>query len=119
MKIKRFKVDVYNWEVTLIETTSPEDWKKVKKKLIKFGVPKEDIIEAKGNIKKVNGGEHFYQVCRKESLILLYPMKSKKARTEMLCHEKRHLENRIFEFCQMDDNEASGYLAGYLGRKMI
>jgi hypothetical protein len=119
MKIKRFKVDVYNWEVTLIELTSAKEWKKLKKELIKFGVTKEDIIEAKENIRKVNGGEHFYQLSRRESMIILYPMKSKKVRTEMLCHEKRHLENRIFEFCRLDDNEASAYLAGYLAKKLI
>jgi hypothetical protein len=119
MEIKRFKVDVYNWKVTLIETTSPKDWKRVKRELIKFRVTSEDLAQAKSDIYKHNGGEHFYNIGRRESLILMYPMRSKKARTEMICHEKRHLENRIFEFCQMDDNEASAYLAGYLAKKLI
>lgn len=119
MKIKKFKVDIYDWDVILIETKSKKDWKKVKKELVKFKCSSEDIIHAKANMSKKNGGEHFYQLTRRESLLLLYPRDSKKSRNEVLCHEKRHIENRILAYCGIDDNEASAFLAGYLAKKLL
>ena len=119
MKIKKFKVDIYDWDVKLIEVQSAKDFKKLLKELRKFKCSDEDIAIAKANIMKKNGGDHFYQLSRRESLILLYKQDSKRIRNSVLCHEKRHLEDRILQYCFVDDIEAAGYLAGYLGEKLI
>lgn len=35
------------------------------------------------------------------------------------CHEKRHVEDRILSNCNINDKEASAYLAGYLADKFV
>lgn len=35
------------------------------------------------------------------------------------CHEKRHVEDRILNNCNIKDKEASAYLAGYLADKFV
>jgi len=120
MKIKKFKVDIYEWKVTLMETNSVKDFKKVKKQLLSIGVSKDDLDYVKTNLSRVNGGDHFYHSNRKESILILYRMTSKKQRINILCHEKRHLEDRIKEFCHLGGTiEPLGYLAGYLGKMLI
>jgi hypothetical protein len=119
MKIKKFKVDVYDWDVTLIETKSAKDWRKVKKELVKFDISPEDIEYAKTSMHCQNGGEHFFQKEQRASLVILYPMTTPLMRMEVLCHEKRHVEDRILQRCLVEDIEASAYLAGYLGKMMI
>ena len=120
MKIKKFEVEIYEWKVTLIETTSVKDFKKVKKHLSAIGVSKEDLKYVKTNFSKVDGGDHFYHPNRRESILILYRMTSINQRLNIICHEKRHLEDRIKLFCHIgDDVESLGYLAGYLGKMLI
>lgn len=119
MKIKRFTVEMYQWDVALIEASSRRDYPKVRAELIKFGCEKEEIKVIKHNLSCRDGGDHLFDLGKKKSMILLYRMSSKSIRTAILCHEKRHLEDRILECCHVDDIEASAYLAGYLGGKLL
>ncbi len=120
MKIKKFKVDVFEWKVTFIEVTSRKDWKKVFRIQKKFGVSKETIKETKQNIQRgcTDGGLHswngFY-----ESLIIIYRHTSKKQRTKVICHEKRHCENRILDHLSIYNNETEACLAGFLSKKLL
>lgn len=119
MKIKKFKIDVYDWDVTFIETKSEMDFERVKKELVKFKIKKDDIEYVREQMKRKNGGEHFYQKERRESLVILYPMSSARMRMEVICHEKRHVEDRLLQRCCIDDVEAAAYIAGFLGKMMI
>jgi hypothetical protein len=121
MKIKKFKVDVYDWKVTLIEITSKKDYKKVIPILKKFGCEKEIVKNTKFHIKNgsKNGGHHSYDTKYWESIILIYPSTSKKERMRVLCHEKRHCEDKILEELSVYGVEAPAYLAGYLAKKLF
>ena len=121
MKIKKFKVDVYEWKITFIEVTSKKDWKKVNRIQKKFGVEKSVIKDVRSHIKNgnKNGGYHSYNVKYWESIILIYPSTSKKQRTKVICHEKRHCEDKILEHTSVYGTEAPAYLAGYLGKMLI
>ena len=48
------------------------------------------------------------------SVIVFYRMESMKRKRVCYNHEKRHLEDRILKFCDIDDMEAAAYLAGFL-----
>lgn len=120
MKIKKFRVDVYDWDVTLLEIESDKDWGALKRELIKFNVVKKDLVEIKNKVKTMyNGGDHYYKLTKKESILILYEMTSRKERLNCLCHEKRHLEDRILEYSGVNSIEAAGYLAGFLAKKLI
>jgi hypothetical protein len=120
MKYKKFKVDLFEWNVELIEIESPKDEKKVKRIMSKFDSEDftGDVIE---NIRKrvLDGGCHFYNEGWRKSLILLFEMSSQEQRNNVLCHEKRHLEDRIIMSLGIKDEETSAYLAGYLGKMLL
>lgn len=121
MKIKKFKVDVYEWKITFIEVTSKKDWKRVNKIQKKFGVERNIIKNTKKQIKggSKNGGYHSYNTKYWESIILIYPSSSKTQRLKVLCHEKRHCEDIILEHLSVYGTEAPAYLAGYLAKKLL
>ena len=98
-----------------------KDWKKVNRIQKKFGVEKSVIKDVRSHIKNgnKNGGYHSYNVKYWESIILIYPSTSKKQRTNVICHEKRHCEDKILEHTSVYGTEAPAYLAGYLGKMLI
>jgi hypothetical protein len=111
---------MYEWDVTLIEVVSPDDFDEyIKPELKRLGFLKDEQGEVRYNMTCTNGGDHFFNGNKKASMIILYPMTSIKNRNSILCHEKRHMEDRILSFCRIDDLEAAAYLAGYLAKKML
>ena len=120
MILKKFKIEIYEWKVTFIEITSKKDWKKVNKIQKGFGVDKNTIKETRMHIKagSKDGGLHSWNRFRK-SIILLYPSSSMRQRIKVICHEKRHCEDRILEHLRVYGVEAPAYLAGYLSKKLI
>jgi hypothetical protein len=121
MKVRKIKVELYDWRVSLIDITSKKDVPRTNRILKKFGVTKEDRLIVLKNIEDgmYDGGEHFYNTRQRKSIIFLYRITSQKSRKNILCHEKRHLEDRILNHCLVDDIESAAYLAGYLGEKLL
>jgi hypothetical protein len=121
MKANKFWVPMFEWTVTVLEVESTKDYKLIDKILKKSGVHEESRERVKDDIiqKRVNGGDHFYSIGSKWSIVVLGAFTSDKQRNHILCHEKRHVEDRILDTYNMRDIEAAGMLAGYLGKKMI
>lgn len=115
----KFAVPIYNVDVLLIQVKSKEDLEDVKK-TIKWINPTEEIVtEIATNTENedVNGGILVRNEGWKRFLCLFYPFTSSKNKTETYAHEKRHLEDRIMDLCEVHDEESAAYLAGYLGVK--
>jgi hypothetical protein len=121
MKIKKIKIDVYEWKLTFIEITKKKDYKKVIPMLKKFGVLKKVVKQTKHHIKvgSMDGGHHSYKESHRKSIILIYPSTSKKKRINVIDHEKRHCEDIILNHLNIHDEEASACLAGYLGKYLM
>lgn len=121
MKQKKIWVPLFEWAITLLEVQAPKDHKKVNKILKEFGVDEESRKRIKDeNIRDcINGGDHFYSKSMKKSIIVLSRMSNNKQRNHILCHEKRHIEDRMMETYCINDVETAGMLAGYLGKKLI
>lgn len=65
----------------------------------------------------VNGGETYRNFDMRRILVIFYPMSNKKMQAKVYSHEKRHIEDRVLEFCGINNIESAGYLAGFLGEK--
>lgn len=115
----KFTVPIYNVDVLIIQVESKEDLEIVKK-TIKWINPTEEIInEIADNTKNedVNGGILVRNDGWKRYLCLFYPFTCADRKIETYDHEKRHLEDRIMNLCEVHDEESAALLAGYLGVK--
>ena len=93
---------------------------KVVKKLESIGVPKDAMDDVGPAIKNnaQNGGEHFYNLGRRWSIILMYQASNNSRKFEIICHEKRHIEDRIMEHLGLEGTEAGAFIAGYIAKKL-
>lgn len=121
MKRKRFKVPIYNFNITFIEMESATDCYLVAKEMKRLNCTPEAICSVSEALKNgdVNGGETYRNMPIKEILVLIYPCTSERRRREVVNHEKRHIEDRILEYLGINDIEASAYLAGFLSEHIF
>ncbi len=121
MKVRRFKIPIYDYSVVLAELESKDDSEELKKVLNWINAGKEDTEEMVAGLRNGlhDGGYTYCDLRKKKFLILLFPFTSPPERMNTLGHEKRHMEDRIMEHCRVDDIEAAGYLAGFLTKKLF
>ena len=120
MKKTEFNIPIYDFDVTILEVESKEDKAEVNTILSNIIPDKESIDEVLGYIEdgSMNGGDTFRNMLYKKFVIVLYPFKDVETRREIISHEKRHIEDRLLEYCGISDIEASAYLAGYISKFM-
>ena len=120
MKKTEFKIPIYDFDVTILEIESKEDKAEVNTILSNCIPDKESIDEVLGYIEdgSMNGGDTFRNLLRRKFVVVLYPFKDIETRREVINHEKRHIEDRVLEYCGISDIEASAYLAGYISKFM-
>jgi hypothetical protein len=111
---------MYDFRLDLLEVERSEDVAL----LAKFfkGVRLDDeisleILDAVEN-GDVDGGWTISNFGLKRILVVLLKMRTEEQRRKVLAHEKRHVEDDILEHASVNDKEAAGYLAGYLGKFM-
>lgn len=119
MKIKRFRIPIYEYDVIYVElekTSGEAD--AIEKLLISIGATTEDINEMVQDVKdsRSGGGNHFYNFRKEISLIIIDPHKDIVRKTSTIAHEKRHMEDRILQHFKIDDIESAGLLSGYLAK---
>jgi hypothetical protein len=121
MKYLKFNIDIYDWDIYYIEVERKKDSKAVIAKLRSIPASKELINEVRDDIKSgsKNGGHHLFNLVFRKSVILLYQTTNKKDRINIIFHEKRHVEDRLCKHLDIDDMEASAFLAGYIAEKLI
>jgi hypothetical protein len=117
MKVKKLNIKIFGWKVILVEIKNKNEFKKVIKIMKPINLCLEDIKYIKNNMKCHDGGDYFYNTSNKKSVILIYPITSKRERRNVLEHEKRHLVDRILENCHIKDIETSAYLTGFISEK--
>lgn len=120
MKKTEFNIPIYDFDVTILEVESKEDKAEVNTILSNIIPDKESIDEVLGYIEdgSMNGGDTFRNMGYKKFIVVLYPFKDVETRREIISHEKRHIEDRLLEYCGISDIEASAYLAGYISKFM-
>lgn len=114
-----FQIPLYKIDVTLVQVESKEDESAVTELLESIGAEDEDIECTINYIKRgvVDGGDTYRNFERKCIIVVFYLMEDDISRAEVYSHEKRHVEDRVLEFCGVDDIESAALLAGFLGEK--
>ena len=120
MKYKKFKIDVYDWDIYYLEVEKKNDAEKVEKILKKLTVPEDDIKDIIEGINRscINGGEHLFYLQRRYSIIFLYKSTKRKRKIEMISHETRHVVDRMKKYLNLKGTEAPAYITGYIMRKL-
>ena len=121
MKITKFQIPIYDYNVVYIELaggTIDEQIKIVTDELVEMKTDQKYIDETVYDIKneRKNGGNHFYNLTRLVSVILIDPHDDTDRLKGTIAHEKRHLEDRILKHYRVKDIESAGLLSGYLAR---
>ena len=122
MKVLRFTIPIYEYDVIYIEFFSDDSVEEQVKlitdelTLMKTGQQYLDETIQEINEGSKNGGNHFYNLSKSVSLIMIYPHDDSERLRATIAHEKRHLEDRMLEHYRVDDIESAGLLSGYLAR---
>ena len=114
-----FAVPLYDINVTLIQVESPDDADDVKACCEEIELPSEDITATLELIRqdKCNGGDTWRNFDKGLMLVIFYRMTDGRIKRNRYGHEKRHVEDRILQWCGVDDIEAAAYLAGFLSEQ--
>lgn len=116
MKKLRFAVPIYDIDVVLLQVEDKEDEEAVIEEMAQYNITDEIEEEVRNAISNdhSDGASTFWNGGLHVSVIVFYRMESMKRKRVCYSHEKRHLEDRILKFCDIDDMEAAAYLAGFL-----
>lgn len=121
MKIKRFKIPIYEYDVIYVELTkSSHEIDEMRVLLENIQCNSDDIKETLQEMKEgvKNGGNHFYNLSSLISIIMIHYHDNQSRKKATIAHEKRHLEDRILKHYRIDDIESAGLLSGWLARKI-
>lgn len=119
MRKLKFHIPIYDFDVTLIQTESNDDADSTLAIMRSIKCPQEYLDSVKNYIERGyhGGGGTFYNFDLKAIMVVFYDFKTEPSRWEVYSHEKRHIEDRVLQYSNVDDIESSGLLAGFLGRK--
>ena len=117
MKTLKFKIPLYKVTVDLIQIEDKNDVEPVKAYFNENRI--EPIEEVLDNIAKdaCDGGETYRLLSKRQMTVLFYQFSSDIEKANIYAHEKRHMEDRILEYFDVNDIESAAILAGYLGEK--
>lgn len=120
MKKIVFNIPIYDFDVTILEVQQKEDSREVCDMLHTISEDESSISQVAEYIvnEDMNGGDTFRNMPMKQFIVVIYPCRDEQTRREIINHEKRHIEDRIIQYCGIDDIEASAYLAGYISKFM-
>lgn len=120
MKSKRIDIPIYDFRLDLLEVEGSNDVALLTKFFKSVRLDEDVTLEILNAVKDgdVDGGWTISNFGLKRILVVLLKMRSEEKRRVVLAHEKRHVEDDILEHALVNDKEAAGYLAGYLGKFM-
>jgi hypothetical protein len=122
MKIVRFTIPLYEYDVVYVEIDENDPIDRqiafVTEELTNMKTDKQYLDETIQEIKEEykNGGNHFYNLSKSVSFIMIYPHDNPERMKATIAHEKRHMEDRILKHYRVKDIESAGLLSGYLAR---
>lgn len=118
MKNKKIDIPIYDFRLDLLEVEGSDDVALLTKFFKGVRLDDEISLEILDAVKNgdVDGGWTISNFGLKRILVVLLKMRSEEQRRKVLAHEKRHVEDDILEHSGINDKEAAGYLAGYLGK---
>ena len=120
MIVKRIKIPIFKYNLTLIEVEEYEDYKIIGKELKRFKLSDEYYNEVIRNTRYSYDGAITLSNCSKmQIVVVIYKHSSEKERIELINHEKRHIIDDIMTSLNINDKETPAYLDGYISSKIL
>lgn len=118
MKKVKFKIPIYDYDVTFVEVEFFYEKEQVVKELKSIKCSQEGIDEVIEcfDMKTMNGGWTFRNLDLAKFVVIILPCKDEVTRRNVVNHEKRHIEDRLMEHCNVSDIEAAAYIAGFISK---
>lgn len=113
----KFHIPIYGIDVTMVQIENSNDKEPIRKLLNSIRAREEDIQTTLENIENesTNGGDTYRWLEARKVTIVFFPFTDTDNKINVFDHEKRHVEDRILEYFNVQDNESAALLAGYLG----
>ena len=111
-----FSIPIFDVDVTLLQVESKEDLDAVLGVCGELEMHEDNIKDISDTINDdcYDGADTYWCANKHYAVCVFYPMKTDARKRKCYAHEKRHVEDRVLKSCGIDDQEAAGYLAGYL-----
>ena len=120
MIVKRIKIPIFKYNLTLIEVEDYDDYKIIGKELKHFNLSDDNFNEIIRNTKNSYDGAITLSNCSKmQIVVVIYKHTSEKERIELINHEKRHIIDDIMTSLNINDKETPAYLDGYISSKIL
>lgn len=116
MKTHSFDIPIFDFKANLIQIEDKNDLSLIEKhKWLKNmeDVDKEEIFTEIKN-ENYDGGTTLRNFHSQEFLVIFFKFSSEEAKINVYAHEKRHIEDRLMQYLEINDIETAGYLAGFL-----
>ena len=119
MKSFSFEIPIYDIHVDLVQIEGKKDTKDVLRFMRSIKCDQEDIDYISNCIERglYNGGNTLRNFDLRRILVIFTTFSDEETREEVYAHEKRHIEDRVMEYVNVNDIESAGLLAGFLARK--
>ena len=120
MKVRRIKIPIFKYNITLIEIEDYYDYKIIGKELKRFHIPKETFDEIINNTRNSLGGaitlNNKYAL---QIIVVIYKQCNEITRFGTINHEKRHVVDDIVNNLGIKDSETAAYLDGYISTRIF
>ena len=117
MKTHEFQIPLYKVSVLLVQIEGPDDIGCIERLCKEHEIEVTQTLMENVTYNKKNGGDTYRDLDRREIIVFFYPFSSQMDRVNVLCHEKRHIEDRVLNYFGVNDVESAAMLSGYLGEK--
>lgn len=119
LKVK-FTVPLYDTVITILQIEKDDKWDNFRRH-----IPRDLSTDVKFEIRDVvedytghtNGGWTCFNAGKNDIFLVFTGFTDKQTRASVIAHEKRHCEDDILKRCNIEDDEAAAFLAGYLELK--
>lgn len=121
MRVNKFDVPIYNWRVLfIIFDDNDTDTELCRPKVKAIGLPMDMLDEEISGMNNEcdGGGVILYNAEAKVCCILIYKAKLLGNMVATIGHEGRHLTDVILQTAGVKDDEAAGYLAGFIFKQL-
>jgi len=116
-----FYIDVYDYNLFIvISRKDQDDISALEKELKRLTLPDDFILEALKNFDDGGwGGQYIFDGSTRKACIEIHNCNKAWKAADILVHEMEHIRYQIVEHHGLEGSEASAYLAGFLGRKLL
>ena len=116
---KEFEIPIYKVSVLIVQIESANDMEDVEQLCAENEIEVTPSLKENIIYNRKDGGDTYRDLVHRRIVVFFYPFSNLTEKANIICHEKRHIEDRILDYFGVEDIESAALLAGYLGEKFL